>query len=319
MDVRDAQGRRRDQPRQRRRNPWTARLLAVAALAAAAGVAVAIVLSTTGGGTSHRHKTASGHGSTSSRPRTSTAQTTGAPGTASVPILAYNVINAVPASSGASPDLYVPTDEFSAQMDALKAGGWHAVTLNQLQAYWTHGTSLGPGKPIVISFDGGYASQFVNALPVLKRVGWIGVVNVDANGRSPADGGLSDSQVHGLISAGWELDAASGSQTDLTGLSDAAARQQITSDRQALQSRYGVPVNWFSYASGRYNLIVTTAVRAAGFVGATTLEAGWASPKEDRFLLPRLRVVGGTSPSTLTSQIDSAQGNAAPPSSSTGV
>jgi peptidoglycan/xylan/chitin deacetylase (PgdA/CDA1 family) len=193
------------------------------------------------------------------------------------------------------------------------------VTLNQLQAHWTHGSSLGAGKPIVISFDGGYASQYTNALPVLKRLGWVGVVNLESNGRSPADGGLSDTQIHGLISAGWELDATGSSQTDLTGLSDAAARQQIASDRQTLQSRYGTTVNWFSYPSGRYNLIVTTAARAAGFAGATTLGAGWASPKEDRFLLPRLRVVGGTSPSALTSQIDSAQGNAAPPSSSTGV
>jgi peptidoglycan/xylan/chitin deacetylase (PgdA/CDA1 family) len=294
-------------------------LFAVGALAAGVGVAVAIVLSTTGGGSSHGQKAANRHGSASSRAQTSTAQTAGAPGTASVPILAYNVINAAPASSGASPDLYVPADEFSAQMDALKAAGWHPVTLNQLQAYWTHGTSLGTGKPIVISFDGGYASQFTNALPVLKRLGWAAVVNVEINGRSPADGGLSDSQIHGLIGAGWELDAASSSQTDLTGLSDTAVRQQVTSDRQTLQSRYGAPVNWFSYPSGRYNVIVTTAARAAGYVGATTLAAGWASPKNDRFLLPRLRVLGGTSPSALTSEIGSAQGNAPPPSSSTGV
>jgi peptidoglycan/xylan/chitin deacetylase (PgdA/CDA1 family) len=294
-------------------------LLAAGALAAAAAVAVAIVLSTTGGGSAHRHTTTRQTTPGSGRKQTSTSQSTGTPGTASVPILAYNVINAAPASSGASPDLYVPSDEFSAQMEALKTGGWHAVTLNQLQAYWTHGTSLGPGKPIVISFDGGYASQYTNALPVLKRLGWVGVVNVETNGRSPSDGGLSDSQIHGLIGAGWELDAAGGSQTDLTGLSDSAARQQLTSDRQTLQSRYGVPVNWFSYPTGRYNVIVTTAARAAGYVGATTLEAGWANPKEDRFLLPRLRVVGGTSPSALTSQITSAQGNPAPPTSSTGV
>jgi peptidoglycan/xylan/chitin deacetylase (PgdA/CDA1 family) len=294
-------------------------LLAVGGLAAAAVVAVAIVVSTTGGGSTHHHKTAKRPPSGSARTQTSTAQSAGTPGQASVPILAYNVINAAPASSGASPDLYVPSDEFSAQMDALKAGGWHAVTLNQLQAYWTHGTSLGPGKPLVITFDGGYASQFTNALPVLKRLGWVGVVNVETNGRSPADGGLSDSQIHGLIAAGWELDAAGSSQTDLTGLSDSAVRQQLTSERQTLQSRYGTPVNWFSYPAGRYNAIVSNAVQAAGFVGATTLEAGWASPKESRFLLPRLRVVGGTSPSGLTSQITSAQGNAAPPTSSTGV
>jgi peptidoglycan/xylan/chitin deacetylase (PgdA/CDA1 family) len=236
-----------------------------------------------------------------------------------VPILAYNVINAAPASSGASPDLYVPATEFSAQMNALKAAGWHAVTLNQLEAYWTHGTALGPGKPIVISFDGGYASQFTNALPVLKQLGWVAVVNIAPGGRSPADGGLSDTQIRGLVAAGWELDATDSSQSDLTGLSDAAAGQQIKSDRQTLQTRYSLPVNWFSYPSGRYNAIVTTAVRDAGFVGATTLEAGWAGPKDDRFLLARLRVVDGTSPTALSTQIASAQGNAAPPPTSTGV
>jgi peptidoglycan/xylan/chitin deacetylase (PgdA/CDA1 family) len=293
-------------------------LLAVGALAAAVGLAAAIVLSTTGG-SSHRRSTANHHGSGSTRAQTSTAQASGAPGTASVPILAYNVINAAPASSGASPDLYVPASEFSAQMNALKAAGWHAVTLNQLEAYWTHGTALGTAKPIVISFDGGYASQFTNALPVLKQLGWVAVVNIAPGGRSPADGGLSDAQIRGLIAAGWELDATDSSQGDLTGLSDSAAGQQIKNDRQTLQSHYGLPVNWFSYPSGRYNAIVTTAVRDAGFVGATTLEAGWASPKDDRFLLARLRVVGGTSPTTLSSQIASAQGNAAPSATSSGV
>jgi peptidoglycan/xylan/chitin deacetylase (PgdA/CDA1 family) len=318
MSARDVHARRHEQARKRRRHPWIARLLALVALAAAAGVAVAIVLSTTGGGASHARKPG-GHRSATTRGQASTAQGTGKPGTASVPILAYNVINAAPPASGASPDLYVPASEFSAQMDALRAGGWHAVTLNQLQAYWTHGTSLGQGKPIVITFDGGYASQSANALPVLKRLGWAGVVNLQANGRSPDDGGLSDSQIRDLLSAGWELDAEGATQPDLTALSDTQLRQQITSDRKTLQSRYGTPVNWFSYPSGRYNAIVTDAVRAAGFVGAVTLETGWASPQADRFLLPRLRVVGGTSPGTLTSQITSAQSSPAPPTTSSGV
>ena len=62
----------------------------------------------------------------------------------------------------------MPAAEFSSQMQALKAAGWHAVTLNQVAAYWARGTSLGAGKPIVITFDNGYASHYVNAFPVLK-------------------------------------------------------------------------------------------------------------------------------------------------------
>jgi hypothetical protein len=66
---------------------------------------------------------------------------------------------------------------------------------------------------------------------------------------------------------------------------------------------------------GDYDATVIAAVRSAGFVGATTTISGWASPQQDRFRLPRLEVVGGTSPSQLLSQIASAQGTtSAPPS-----
>ena len=47
------------------------------------------------------------------------------------------------------PGLYVDPDEFAAQMEGLKAAGWHPVTLDRLRAYWTHGVPLGPGKPVV--------------------------------------------------------------------------------------------------------------------------------------------------------------------------
>src|SRR6266700_1166950 len=65
----------------------------------------------------------------------STAAATGRPGTTPVPILIYHVINP-PLPGAPFPGLYVPPSEFAAQMQALKAAGWHAVTLDQLKAYW---------------------------------------------------------------------------------------------------------------------------------------------------------------------------------------
>ena len=50
--------------------------------------------------------------------------------------------------------------------------------MDQLRANWTRGVPLGPGKPIVITFDNGYESQYTNALPVLKQLGWTGVENI---------------------------------------------------------------------------------------------------------------------------------------------
>ena len=183
------------------------------------------------------------------------------PGTTSVPILVYHVINPPPAQSTAPAALYVPTGEFSSQMQALKANGWHAVTLDQLQAHWARGVSLGAGKPVVITFDYGYASQYTNALPVLKGLGWVGVENLQLGGLPPSDGGLSDAQIRGLITAGWELDTQGTSPADLTALDPGQMSAEVATARQTLRSRYGVSVNWFSYPSGDYDASVIAAVR----------------------------------------------------------
>ena len=313
MDFSGAPARRPAQPPEDPSRARRARFTALGSLGAFTAVLAAIVLTSTGGSGSHAPKRSAQRASgTPTRPASGTGAA-GKPGAASVPILAYHVINTAPPSSAVSAALYVPASEFSAQMDALKTSGWHAVTLNQLQAYWTRGVSLGPGKPIVISFDNGYASHYTNALPVLKRLRWVGVENLQVNGLPPTDGGLTDAQVRGLISAGWELDSDGVSQPDLTTLNSTQLADEVATGRRTLQGRYGLSVNWFSYPSGNYDPTVMAAVRAGGFVGALTVVPGWASPQGDRFRLPRLQVVGGTSPATLLSDIASAQQDPSPP------
>ena len=257
---------------------------------------------------------ASAHAATSKTAGLAQAKGTGVPGNATVPILMYHVINP-PFPNSPYPGLYVPPAEFAAQMQALKAAGWHAVTMDQLEANWTRGVPLGPGKPIVLSFDNGYASQYTNAVPVLKRLGWVGVENIQLSGLPPSEGGLTDAQVRGLVAAGWELDTQGISHADLIALDAAGLHYQIDTARQTLRRRYGVRVNWFCYPSGHYNATVIAAVRAAGFVGSTTVVPGWASRSEDLYRLPRLRVLGGTSPSALLAQIASAESAPEPPSS----
>jgi peptidoglycan/xylan/chitin deacetylase (PgdA/CDA1 family) len=340
---RQIRARRLARARERRARARRARLIAFGALLGVVLVGTAIALAATGGGKSPTTATqassvrATGHGggarTASARAHTGNATgstiphskvlkppptlATGKPGTATVPVLMYHVINPPPAGAP-FPGLYVPAAEFAAQMQALKAAGWHAVTLDQLEAYWTRGVPLGPGKPIVLTFDNGYESQYENALPVLKRLGWVGDENIQLSGLPPSQGGLTDAQVRGLLAAGWELDTQGISHAELTALDAAELRYQIATARQILQKRYDVPVNWFCYPSGDYNSTVIAAVKSAGFVGSTTVVPGWASPSEDPYRLPRLRVLGGTSPSALLEQIAGAQADGSPPASYSG-
>ena len=239
---------------------------------------------------------------------------TGPLGHESVPILMYHVINPPPVGAK-FPGLYVSPEEFSAQMRALADAGFHAVTMDQMRANWTRGTPLPKGKPIVLSFDNGYQSQYTQALPVLRRLGWVGVENMQLTGLPPSQGGLSDAQIRGLVAAGWELDTQGISHADLITLGPAALHEQVAVARAQVQRRYHVPVNWFCYPSGHYDATVVAAVKAAGYVGSTTVVPGWASPSDDPYRLPRLRVLGGTSPESLLAELAAIRSNPAPPES----
>jgi peptidoglycan/xylan/chitin deacetylase (PgdA/CDA1 family) len=245
---------------------------------------------------------------------TAQAATSGPPGREPIPILMYHVIASPPAGAP-FPGLYVAPAEFAAQMHALKSAGWHAVTMDQAAAYWQRGASLGAGRPIVLTFDNGYRSQYTQALPVLRQLGWVGDENIQLTGLPPSQGGLTTEQVRGLLAAGWELDTQGYNHADLIRLGPEQLHYQVATTRKTLQQRYGVPVNWFCYPSGHYDATVIAAVKAAGYVGSTTVVPGWAMPEEDRYRLHRLRVLGGTSPQALLSQIASSRSNpAAPPS-----
>jgi len=304
----------------RRELPITpGRIGAIGSLIAVAAVILVIVLGSAKGPNSHPAATSAPRPAPHPAPGGRTSRATARPGTASVPILVYHVINTQPAGSSANAALYVPTSDFSSQMQALKANGWHAVTLDQLEAYWTRGTPLGSGQPIVITFDNGYASQYTNALPVLKGLGWVAVENLQLTGLPPSEGGLTDAQIRGLTAAGWEIDTQGLDHTDLTTLDPAQLANDLAAARQMLRSRYGARVNWFSYPSGDYDPTVTAAVTAAGYVGATTVNPGWAGPQQDRFRLPRLPVTAGTTPSQLLAEITAARSNTSVPPSYSGV
>ncbi len=230
-----------------------------------------------------------------------------------VPILMYHVI-ARPLATAPYPGLYVPPAEFAAQMAALHAAGYHAVTLDEVWRSWGDGTAL-PRRPVVLTFDNGYRTQFTRALPILRRYGWVADENLQLSGLPPRQGGLSHREVRDLLAGGWELDTQGYSHADLVALDPADLRYQVLDARRAIRRLYGVRADWFCYPSGYYDAAVIAAVRRAGFLGSTTVVDGWAQRGEDPYRLPRLRVLGGTTPGELLALIAGTRHDPPPPES----
>jgi len=315
---------RRARREQRRSELRRRRLIALSAITAVLAALIAILALGSGGRDAGTRSAAPASSHPDGSPAHSAAAGTaatgpaGPPGRRAVPILMYHVI-APPPAGAPFPGLYVPPAEFSEQMQALKSAGWHAVTPDQVEAYWRRGVPLGAGKPIVLSFDNGYESQYTQALPVLRRLGWVGEENIQLTGLPPSQGGIGQREIGELIRAGWELDTQGFSHADLVTLDAAQLHYQVAVARSVIQRRFHVPVNWFCYPSGHYDATVITAVREAGYTGSTTVVPGWAHPGEDPYRLPRLRVLGGTSGGELLNLLAAVRTDPPAPAAYTGA
>lgn len=210
----------------------------------------------------------------------------------------YHVI-AAPPSGAPYPDLFVRPADFEGQMRWLAQHGYHAVTLLQLYDYWHKGYAL-PHRPIVLSFDDGYLSDYTRALPVLRSHHWVGVLNLEVHNLQPDD--LSPWRVRALVDAGWELDAHTITHPDLTTVDAARLWREVNGSRVLIRRRFRVPVYFFCYPAGRYNAQVLAAVRQAGYRGATTTNEGLAQPSE-LYTLGRIRVNGSDGVSGFASKL----------------
>lgn len=90
--------------------------------------------------------------------------------TADVPILMYHHLTGEIAD-----DMNISPALFAQHLDALAAAGYTTVSLAQLRDYVERGAAL-PEKPIVITFDDGYRSNYEFAYPALATRGMKGTI-----------------------------------------------------------------------------------------------------------------------------------------------
>jgi Polysaccharide deacetylase len=218
-----------------------------------------------------------------------------------VPILNYHVIGRAPAGAP-FPELYVGRADFARQLRWLKAHRYHAVSLRRVYDYWRRGLAL-PPRPIVLTFDDGYRGQFTNALPLLRRYHWPGVLDLAV--QNVLDGKLTLGELRAMARAGWEIDAHSLTHPDLTTLDRAELRRQVAGSRTWIRSRLHVPVDFFCYPAGRYDAAVLAAVRAAGYLGGLTTKQGIASPRDGLLTLARIRINGSDGVTGLAARLGS--------------
>ncbi len=217
-----------------------------------------------------------------------------APGTqARVPIVMYHYIRTTDPRNALGWDLSVTPSDFAAQMDWLQASGYHPVDLSDLRAYLQGAAGL-PSKPIILTFDDGYADLYTAAYPILRAHGFKAVAYL-ISGYLNSGQNVSSGQVLEMSQNGIEIASHTFSHPDLTRLDRASLDFQMIESKRTLEHLVGKPVLDFCYPAGKFNQGVIDAALRAGYQSATTTMPGTVHSWADRMVWTRVRVHGGES------------------------
>ncbi len=227
------------------------------------------------------------------------------PDQAQVPILMYHYVSPLPPNPDRyRRDLTVLPENFEAQLQYLSEAGYHAITLSDLYLHFTQGYPL-PDKPIVLTFDDGYADAYEVAFPLLLDYGFTGtffVLATPTHFESP--GYMTWAQMKEMADAGMEIQSHGRDHVDLRGRSNDFLVYQTLGIQEAIHTHTGELPRFFCYPSGRYDDNLISVLKSAGYWGAVTTEWGNTHTQENLFVMPRIRISGGDTLNSFISKLD---------------
>ena len=211
-----------------------------------------------------------------------------------VPILYYHYIRNNPnPRDRLGFSLSTPPAMFRAQMQYLADHGFHVISLHEaVVAVRNHGGL--PSRPIVLTFDDGYADFFTAAVPILQSHGFTATSFV-ISGRMGWGGFMTPSQVATASGMGFTIGAHTFDHVALAAQTPARATWEMKQSKLALEQLLGHPVVDFAYPYGSFNQYDMAQAKSLGFETACSTMYGTAHSASQLFELSRLRIGGGLS------------------------
>jgi peptidoglycan/xylan/chitin deacetylase (PgdA/CDA1 family) len=219
-----------------------------------------------------------------------------------IPIFMYHHISSVPTTNLLDYGLTVTVPDFNAQLNWLQQQGYQSITMTELFDAFYDGKAL-PAKPVILTFDDGYADVYTNALPALLAHhdrGVFYIITGMIGGRY-----MTWDQVRGLARSGMQIASHTVHHVNV-GAPPAplTIQEELLDSKQKLEAELGEPIQFFCYPSGEPFHHDTLAERQEvltdlfndEYLGATLDPAEFNSTLQNDlapYEMPRVRVSGG--------------------------
>jgi peptidoglycan/xylan/chitin deacetylase (PgdA/CDA1 family) len=234
-----------------------------------------------------------------------------------IPILMYHSI-----SSYASPRFrpcIVSPEAFDKHLSYLEQYHYTSVTVTQFVQAMARGGEGLPPRPVILTFDDGYADFYASAFPALQRHGftatlYIATAFVGGTSRwlrvekETARPMLTWGQLAEISANGIECGAHSHTHPPLDMLPLSRARDEIVRSKKLLEEHLGQQVSSFAYPFGYYSAHVRQSVQEAGYASACAIKRKMSSLHDNPYALARLAIWPDTTVHDLAATLDTGRG-----------
>lgn len=199
-----------------------------------------------------------------------------------VPILAYHMVSDLDEVYSVNPS------EFDLHMRYLSEQGYQTISLAEfIEA--RNGKGKLPPKPIIITFDDGYADNYLTALPIMEKYGFRATVFVIA-GKVGQEMYLTWDQIKAMQARRTEIGSHTLSHSAMGKITSDEKKREAILSKKILEENLGTKVSFLAYPYGSFDEESFTILKEAGYLGACTGLAGLNLPKDNSYRLKRVNL-----------------------------
>ncbi len=211
-----------------------------------------------------------------------------------IPVLMYHEVNhssAANALSGKIQHTFILSEnQFETQMRFLAEEGYHSLLLDDLVTWMLNpDTGFLPEKPVVITFDDGYAGNFDFAFPVLYKHQFKATFFV-ITGRIGHETMMDWNQLKELSNKGMAIESHTVNHQLLGSISTDRMSKELKDSRGILEDNIGKTVKFLSLPFGSFNSEYRQVALDAGYEGGCTSQFGYTQKLADPYFIPRLQI-----------------------------